>query len=581
MRRGRKTRFSIHKQGKVRILLLAKMKLLVLQGVINTIERSKPARVEPDNLRSAVGWQEIRSLAPCLLYNPLVPDIVLTTLNASYSHPAVGLRYLYANLGALQKQAKIMEFDLAHRPVDVAERLLAEEPRIVGLGVYVWNAAPSAELVNLLKRLAPEVVVVLGGPEVSYECDQQPIVASADYTLTGEADVLFRQTCEKLLAGHKMERHILPADLPDLPSLVPPYEFYTAEDLKHRHLYVESSRGCPFKCEFCLSSLDAGVRNVPMEAFLRSMQRLLERGGQRFKFLDRTFNLDEKRCGPILSFFLERCTPGMFLHFEMVPERLPDALFELLARFPPGVVQLEVGIQTFNPQVAERIHRRLNMEKTVQNLKRLREHTGVHIHADLIAGLPGESLAGFAEGFDRLAGLHPQEIQVGLLKRLRGTAIVRHDAEFGMVYNPHPPYELLCNRDLDFATVQRLRRFARYWDLVANSGNFPQTLPLILADGSAFRRFLACSDFLYERTGQTHGIALVRLAELLFAYLTGPRAWPASQVAEALWDDYRHTGHSDRPKFLREYLPDGAATASSFVPADLPQRQARHLRKTQ
>ena len=209
------------------------------------------------------------------------------------------------------------------------------------------------------------------------------------------------------------------------------------------------------------------------------MQRLLDRGVKQFKFVDRTFNLNVNVSKTILEFFLARYQPGHFFHFEMIPDRLPESLREIIARFPPGALQFEVGIQTFNEEVSQLISRRQNYEKLADNFHFLRRETGVHIHADLIVGLPGETLESFAAGFDRLIALGPQEIQVGILKRLRGTPIVRHDAEWQMVYNPHPPYEILQNKLIDFATMQKLRRFARYWDLVGNSGNFIETTPLI------------------------------------------------------------------------------------------------------
>jgi radical SAM superfamily enzyme len=164
---------------------------------------------------------------------------------------------------------------------------------------------------------------------------------------------------------------------------------------------------------------------------------------------------------------------------------MPAALLEVLARFPPGGVQLEVGIQTFNEETARNISRRQNYAKLEHNLRFLRSQTGVHIHADLIAGLPGETLESFGHGFDRLLAMEPQEIQVGILKRLRGTPIVRHDREWGMQYSPHAPYEILCNRQMDFATLQRIRRFARFWDLLANSGRFTRTLPLLWSGGAS------------------------------------------------------------------------------------------------
>jgi hypothetical protein len=358
-------------------------------------------------------------------------------------------------------------------------------------------------------------------------------------------------------------------------------------------IYVEASRGCPFECEFCLSSLDVPARNAPLDRFLAAMQSLLDRGVRQFKFVDRTFNLNIKASSTVLQFFWERYRPGLFLHFEMIPDRLPDPLRSIIKKFPPGALQFEVGIQTFNEHVAELISRRQDNAKAEENLHWLRAETGVHVHADLIAGLPGENLESFAAGFDRLLALRPQEIQVGLLKRLRGAPIVRHDREWQMVYSPHPPYEVLQTKLIDFFTMQRLRRFARYWDMVANSGNFIEAIPLICANSGAlgpacnavalrageralpatsqqgaarrggptalqtpspFWSFLQFSDWLYAETKQTHAIALRRLTELVARYLTEEMGLPERQAA---------------PLFNRNRKQTRSA----------PPRQAKHLAK--
>jgi hypothetical protein len=260
----------------------------------------------------------------------------------------------------------------------------------------------------------------------------------------------------------------------------------------------------------------------------------------------------------------------------MVPDRFPDALRALAARFPAGTLQFEVGVQTFNPEVAERISRRQDYARLAANFRWLREQTGVHVHADLIAGLPGETLEGFAAGFDQLVALRPQEIQVGILKRLRGTPIVRHDAEWEMVYSPLAPYEILRNKSIDFATMQRLRHFARFWDLIANSGRFVETAPLIWSGGSPFTGFLRCSQWLHERIGRRHGIALDQLAEGLFQHLTRELHHGAADTAAVLWRDYQRTGHRDPPKFLRAHIP-GTPRGEDKVPKHGPlNRQGRH-----
>lgn len=509
-------------------------------------------------------------------------EILLTTLNARYAHASFGLRYLLANLGPLGDRAEIVEFDISQRSVDVLERILARSPRIVGVGVYIWNIEPATRLVGDLKRVRPDITVILGGPEVSYETEQQEIARAADYVIRGEGDLAFADLCAQLLEGKRPLQRFIDAPLPEFATaqsaisnrqLAMPYDLYTAEDIAHRVIYVEASRGCPFKCEFCLSSLDVPLRGVPLDDFLPAMQRLLDRGCRQFKFVDRTFNLNLAISRRILEFFRERYTPGLFLHFEMIPDRLPEALREPIRGFPAGALQFEVGIQTFNELVAERISRRQDNARVEENLRFLRQQTGVHVHADLIVGLPGEDIASFAAGFDRLVALQPQEIQVGILKRLRGTPIVRHDVEWQMVYSVHPPYEVLSTRTMDFATIQRMRRFARFWDLIVNSGQFPTAAPLIWRGRSPFTAFAEFSDVLHERLGRTHQIALSVLAEELFRYLA--RHIDPAEAGAALARDYVH-GRRETPDFLRPYAPQ--RSRAEVLRSASPPRQARHLR---
>lgn len=504
----------------------------------------------------------------------LMPDIVLATLNAKYIHAAFGLRYLLANLGELQSRATIAEYDINQRPLEIVESLLALNPKLIGFGVYIWNATQTTEIVALLKRIRPEVIIILGGPEVSFEIDQQEIVRLADHVITGEGDLKFAEVCRaRLVTGEALPK-VISAELPKLETLTLPYELYSDADIAHRVLYVEASRGCPFTCEFCLSSLDVPVRAVPLEGFLSSLDRLIQRGARQFKFVDRTFNLNLNTSRAILEFFLARWQEGMFVHFEMVPDRLPDALREVIARFPAGALQFEVGIQSFDEATSKNISRRQNVAKIEENFRYLRNYTGVHIHADLIVGLPGETVESFGRGFDRLIAMRPQEIQVGILKRLRGTPIVRHDVEWGMAYSPHPPYEILSNKLIDFPTMQRMRRFARFWDLVANSGNFVESVALLWSNGeSPFRRFLAFSDWLYARLRRTHQIALVTLAESLFEFLVQAGA-DREGVGATLDRDWRRVGRKEDLPFL---ATERASRRPEAKGGSASKRQSRHL----
>lgn len=501
-------------------------------------------------------------------------EILLATLNARYLHTAFGLRYLFANLEELQPHAVLKEFTIQQSPLDIAEAVLAESPRVVGFGVYIWNVTETTQVVALLKRLRPELTVVLGGPEVSYEADQQPICQMADHLLPGEADRSFPALCRRLLPDLALQTAPalgleLPGGDPTLSDVRLPYDLYSDHDLQHRVVYVEASRGCPFTCEFCLSALEIPVRQFDLDAFLSAMGRLLDRGCRTFKFVDRTFNLNLRVSRAILQFFLDRYEPGLFLHFELIPDRLPESLKTLIVQFPPGALQFEVGIQTWNDDVSELISRRQDNGVAEDNLRWLREQSGVHLHTDLIVGLPGEDVASFARGFDRLVALRPQEIQVGILKRLRGTPIVRHDDAWQMVYRPDPPYEILQNRLIDFETMQELRRFAKTWDLVANSGNFVETTPWFWkprpgADEprSPFAELRAFSAWLYQETGRTHSIALPKLLELVFRYLTQVAGFDAEELAPVVYRDYQRGGRSDHPACLRPWLPVSTRTAT-------------------
>ncbi|GIZ52230.1 B12-binding domain-containing radical SAM protein [Noviherbaspirillum aridicola] len=492
--------------------------------------------------------------------------ILLATLNARYTHASLGLRYLYANMGELQPRTRIMEFVIGAKTADVVERLLEAQPQIVGFGVYIWNVEETARVVAMLKRVAPQVRIVLGGPEVSHEPEQQDIVRLADYLITGWGDVSFPQLCRQIINGPQPLMKIHAGVQPKLDEIALPYAYYSEQDIAHRTVYVEASRGCPFKCEFCLSSLDKTAWPFDLDRFLREMDSLHARGVRLFKFVDRTFNLNVRASLRILQFFLDKLAAApddpVFAHFELVPDHLPDALKEAIRQFPPGTLQFEIGIQSFNPEVQALISRRQDNDKSAQNIEWLRTQSHAHLHVDLIAGLPGEDIDSFGRGFDRLVALAPHEIQFGILKRLRGTPIIRHTQAFGLVFDPHPPYSILATDRIDFPTMQRLQRFARYWDLVANSGRFAHTLPVLLGD-APFAGFLALSDWLYRRTDATHRIALDRLALLVEQWLV-ERGMGAQQAAALVGSDY--AGQASRPPRREKPQSDAA-----------PKRQARHM----
>jgi radical SAM superfamily enzyme YgiQ (UPF0313 family) len=509
--------------------------------------------------------------------------IILTTLNARYHHSSFGLRYLYANLKELKTHSRILEFTTSQNTRDIAESILRHRPSIVGFGVYIWNTRQTHEVISMLKKICPELIIVLGGPEVSYETQSQMICQSADFVIQGEADFLFYEFCKNYLDFGKIpSSKVISGILPEVTQIDSPYPYYSDEDIRNRVIYVEASRGCPYKCEYCLSSLDKSVRSFNLDFFLSEMEQLIQRGVRQFKFVDRTFNLSISTSARILNFFLDRISFGLFLHFEMVPDRLPAELRELITQFPPGSLQFEIGIQTWSVEVGKLVSRRQDFSKIKENFRFLTQETSIHIHADLIVGLPGETLESFAMGFDSLSELNPHEIQVGILKRLKGTPIVRHDQTWGMVYQDHPPFQILKTKTMSFEVIQTLGRFSQFWDLYANSGNFKGTIELLKSLSSKgekkswFWTFFDFSLFLSTRHPQGTGIALMNLVESAWIYLTQNVGISPSQAREILVKDYTHPIKRDIPAFLREESLTKIKTVTS-IQGSTPRRQNRHL----
>ena len=468
-------------------------------------------------------------------------DIVLATINAKWIHPSLALRLLKANLDLLEDRCEIIEFNLRQPLAEKLAYFPAASPKILGVSVSIWNHTATVELFEELEKVwaakNEKPVIVLGGPEVSHLPQEANIFRYADYVICGEGEVAFKTLCENILTGTQ------PCQLPkfiyaepvNLNEIKSAYHLYTEEDIAKKLIYVEASRGCPFNCEFCLSAVkdakrqSSVVREFPLEPFLAQMDVLVRRGVKTFKFLDRTFNLDAARASRICKFFLEKIEErkerGLIVHFEMVPSLFPLELREILTRFPPGTLRLEIGIQTLNSEVAARIGRPSNPEKELETICFLREKTNAIIHADLIAGLPGEDIESFGAGFDRLwlalsetdktsAAEHRYpcaEIQLGILKLLPGAPISRHNNAFGMRYNRAPPYEIEETSSMSAVDIGRIKNFARFWELIVNRGLVDWPSKNVNKD--VFKKFLTLSDLLYAHFGRNWRIGKDELLE--------------------------------------------------------------------
>ena len=481
-----------------------------------------------------------------------MPDIVLTTLNSRYYHCAASLFFLKSNLGAYADEAEIHEFVIKSDRCEVAAELIALRPRVLLISVYIWNVTQTRELVQLLKAQEPGLCIVLGGPEVSYAPQDPVLMELADYVVCGEGEIAARRLVEALMSGERPDGKMIAGEDIGMSDVQLPYHLYSDEDIAHRIVYVETSRGCPYKCEYCLSSLDNNVRFVPLDVLLPELKTLIDRGVMLFKLLDRTFNTKIKRSVEILEFFLEHYRPGLQVHMEFIPDRLPEELKSIIQQFPPEALQFEIGVQSYNQEILDRIKRRQKAGVVHENIRWMIEESNAVVHADLIIGLPGETEESFAYGFNQLVLLYPQHIQVNLLKLLKGTPIVQHTAPFGMVYETESPFEVQQTLAIPAERMLRLKRLSRFWTLFHNQERFRKTLPIIWQRGEPFDCFMKFCDFVYARFDRGHGISLVDQTRAVFDYLVEELGEPRDHIGRNLVDDYGAGGKRLIPRYLKE-----------------------------
>lgn len=447
--------------------------------------------------------------------------IILSTINARYSHTSFGLRYLKANLQEFEDQTEIMEFSGDSTVQEIAEEIINRKPDIAGFGCYIWNIENIIRVTEIIRAVLPKTVIVLGGPEVSYEYDE--FLSHCDYLICGEGEYALYYLVKSVKDGYPPQNKVIHEPICDLNMLKMPYYLYSDEDIKNRLIYVEATRGCPFTCEFCISSLSKGVREFDLDKFLTQMNILIKRGLRQFKFVDRTFNLKFERVQKILSFFKAHWVEGMVLHFEIFPDKLSAVMLQEIKNFPTGGLHLEAGVQTFYEPALKALSRKQDEQKTLDNLCFICEQTGADIHADLVAGIPESTFKTFEQDFNKLFATRPAELQIGILKRLRGAPIKRHTEQYQMVYSKYPPYEVMQTRDMSYAELQQIKRLARYFDIFYNAGNFREETKEL----TSFEDWLNFSNYIWTNYKQTHKISLKRQKEILEDYLNA-RKTPAS-----------------------------------------------------
>lgn len=410
-------------------------------------------------------------------------SITLTTLNSKYIHTNLAIRYLKANAPTFDVTLK--EYTLKDSLENITTDLLKTNPKIIGFSVYIWNVEKTLTLINMLKEKDPTLTIFMGGPEVSYDFDVWFSRCPIDYIIYGEGELSFKELMEALHGQREISqvrgivyRHLMtgelvqtePAPILDPKEILSP--FYFEEDIPHlpnRIQYIETSRGCPYSCQYCLASVDNKVRYFDIEKVKDEIRYLMKNGATTFKFLDRTFNINKKYALDIFNFIIKEHLPGTQFQFEITADIMPTELIDYLNEHAPaGLFRFEIGIQSTYELTNQLVKRRQNFDKLTTNIVRIKEGGKIILHLDLIAGLPEEPYDRFEQSFNDVFALRPEELQLGFLKMLRGTGLRKQADEFGYVYDEFAPYEMKRNNKLSEADVHKIHLaeeiLERYWN---------------------------------------------------------------------------------------------------------------------
>ena len=464
--------------------------------------------------------------------------ILLAAVNASYVHsnPAVyALRrsaYAFAeNSSSVFPQIDIAEYTINDRYEDILFDLIGKNADAIGMSVYIWNAQICLSLLEDLRRLHPsgEIVLFAGGPEAATH--PEAYLDSCDFVLTGEGETSFARLCAALagtagkmccetgsqtLSGTSLAESLPGAvfrkegkvccssagsSVPEMEDL--PFLYDGTEDFSNRIVYYESSRGCPFRCTYCLSSVAAPVRFRSLETVKKELQFFLDRNVSLVKFVDRTFNANASRAREIWTYIRDHDNQTTCFHFEIGADLLHEEDLALLRTLRPGLIQLEIGIQSANPETLAAIRRTADNGKIFRAVRTLAENQNMALHTDLIAGLPYEDYTSFANSFNQVYALRAHQFQLGFLKVLAGTEMKLHEADYGLISSSRPPYTVIATRWLTAAETDRLRGIADMVDIFWNSGLFRHALPYLEKKfDSAFTMYEALLKYYRREMGR-------------------------------------------------------------------------------
>ncbi len=400
------------------------------------------------------------------------------------------MRYLKAFTKDLDFQGDIKEFSINDRVENILEGIIEEKPDVVAFSCYIWNMEFVNRLAELIKLVDPNIEILYGGPEVSYEGKEFLENHEGEYVIVGEGEKTFREFVLYKLGEGKIEdikglnykRDGKVFENPkrpemDMNELVFPYTY--EEDINNKIVYYEASRGCPFKCKYCLSSVMHGVRFLDVERVKKELKYFMERGLKLVKFVDRTFNCNREYTVELLKYLSEQDTETRF-HFEVAADLLTEEQIEILNNAPKGRFQLEVGVQTTNNEVLHNINRYITYENIKEKVLKVASGKNVMQHLDLIAGLPGEDLESFKKSFNDVHAIRPDEIQLGFLKLLKGSSMREEAEKWGIVYSPYAPYEIIRSKDISYEELLLLKKVEAMVDKYYNSCKFNNVIKFFL-----------------------------------------------------------------------------------------------------
>ncbi|HHD2751448.1 TPA: B12-binding domain-containing radical SAM protein [Clostridium perfringens] len=416
--------------------------------------------------------------------------ILLTAINSKYIHSNLAVRYLKAFTKDLDFQGDIKEFSINDRVENILEGIIEEKPDVVAFSCYIWNMEFVNRLAELIKLVDPKIEILYGGPEVSYEGKEFLENHPGEYVIVGEGEKTFREFVLYKLGKGKVEdikglnykrdgkvfENPLRPEM-DMNELIFPYTY--EEDINNKIVYYEASRGCPFKCKYCLSSVMHGVRFLDVERVKKELKYFMERGLKLVKFVDRTFNCNREYTVELLKYLSEQDTDTRF-HFEVAADLLTDEQIEILNNAPKGRFQLEVGVQTTNNEVLHNINRYITYENIKEKVLKVAAGKNVMQHLDLIAGLPGEDLESFKKSFNDVHAIRPDEIQLGFLKLLKGSSMREEAEKWGIVYSPYAPYEIIRSNNISYEELLLLKKVEAMVDKYYNSCKFNNVIKFFL-----------------------------------------------------------------------------------------------------